>query len=128
MKSSEAKRYLQQLGATFAPGKGGHLKVTLNGRHSVLPMKQGIEEGYVARDSETARVEGEEVMRGYPAKFQRAKEGGFTVTFRDVPEAITEGDTLEEAQVAAADALETDLRFYLDSRKTLPKSSALKRG
>ena len=38
MKSSEAKRYLQQLGATFAPGKGGHLKVALNGRHSVLPM------------------------------------------------------------------------------------------
>lgn len=38
MKSSEAKRYLQKLGATFEPGKGGHLKVTLNGRRSVLPM------------------------------------------------------------------------------------------
>jgi len=38
VKSSEAKRYLQKLGATFEPGKGGHLKVTLNGRRSVLPM------------------------------------------------------------------------------------------
>jgi mRNA interferase HicA len=38
MKSSEAKRYLQKLGATFEPGKGGHLKVTLSGRRSVLPM------------------------------------------------------------------------------------------
>jgi predicted RNase H-like HicB family nuclease len=25
------------------------------------------------------------------------EEGGYTVTFRDVPEAITEGDTLEDA-------------------------------
>ena len=38
MKSSEAKRYLEKLGAEFEPGKGGHLKVTLNGRRSVLPM------------------------------------------------------------------------------------------
>ena len=38
MKGSEAKRYLQSLGATFEPGKGGHLKVTLSGRRSVLPM------------------------------------------------------------------------------------------
>jgi mRNA interferase HicA len=38
VKSSEAKRYLQKLGATFEPGKGGHLKVTLHGRRSVLPM------------------------------------------------------------------------------------------
>ena len=67
-------------------------------------------------------------MRGYPAKFQRAKEGGFTVTFRDVPEAITEGDTMKAAQAAAGDALETALSFYVDERKPLPQSSGLKRG
>jgi len=38
MKPGEARRYLRRLGATFQPGKGGHLKVTLNGRRSVLPM------------------------------------------------------------------------------------------
>lgn len=38
MNPSEAKRFLRKLGATFEPGKGGHLKVTLNGRRSVLPM------------------------------------------------------------------------------------------
>jgi mRNA interferase HicA len=38
MTSGEAKRYLQNLGAKFEPGKGGHLKVFLNGRRSVLPM------------------------------------------------------------------------------------------
>ena len=38
MRSSAAKRYLQKLGATFEPGKGGHLKVTLKGRRAILPM------------------------------------------------------------------------------------------
>jgi mRNA interferase HicA len=35
------KKRLASLGATFAPGKGGHLKVLLNGRRSVLPMGSG---------------------------------------------------------------------------------------
>ena len=34
----------------------------------------------------------------FPALFDPAHEGGFTVTFRDLPEAITEGETLEEAE------------------------------
>jgi mRNA interferase HicA len=38
VKSSEFKRWLSQLGATFKPGKGSHLRVYLNGRQSVLPM------------------------------------------------------------------------------------------
>jgi mRNA interferase HicA len=38
MKSSEFRRWLADQGATFKSGKGSHLKVTLNGRHSVLPM------------------------------------------------------------------------------------------
>jgi mRNA interferase HicA len=38
MKSSEFKRWLSERGATFKPGKGSHLKVTLNGKNSVLPM------------------------------------------------------------------------------------------
>ncbi len=38
MKSSEFKRWLAAQGATFIPGKGSHLRVWLNGKHSVLPM------------------------------------------------------------------------------------------
>ncbi len=38
MKSSEFKRWLSEQGASFKPGKGSHLKVTLNGKQSVLPM------------------------------------------------------------------------------------------
>jgi mRNA interferase HicA len=35
------KKWLTSLGATFASGEGGHLKVFLNGRRSVLPMHSG---------------------------------------------------------------------------------------
>ena len=38
MNANQVKRFLRKLGATFEPGKGGHLKVRLNGRASVLPM------------------------------------------------------------------------------------------
>jgi mRNA interferase HicA len=38
VKSSEFKRWLAAQGAIFAPGKGSHLKVELNGKISVLPM------------------------------------------------------------------------------------------
>jgi len=36
--SKELKRWLANLGATFKPGKGSHLKVYLNGRQTVIPM------------------------------------------------------------------------------------------
>jgi len=50
MKSSELKRWLAEQGATFTSGNGSHLKVTLNGKRSILPMhskdlKKGTAEG-----------------------------------------------------------------------------------
>jgi hypothetical protein len=42
-------------------------------------------------------------MRAYPATLMPDPDGGFTITFRDVPEAITEGDTREEALLRAED-------------------------
>ena len=41
MKSKEFKRWLAAQGARFASGKGGHIKVYLNGKQSVLPMHSG---------------------------------------------------------------------------------------
>ena len=49
----------------------------------------------------------------YPAKFT-AEEGGYTVTFRDIPEAITCGDDMTDAREMAADALLTAMDFYFD--------------
>jgi mRNA interferase HicA len=43
MNSKQMKKWLEQQGATFRPGKGSHLKVFLNGRQSALPM-HGITE------------------------------------------------------------------------------------
>lgn len=62
-------------------------------------------------------------MLRYPARFEPAKEGGFVVTFRDIPEAITEGDTLEEAREMAADALLTAMDFYFEGRRKVPEAS-----
>ena len=39
--SKELKRWLARQGATFAAGKGSHLRVFLKGRQSVLPMHSG---------------------------------------------------------------------------------------
>lgn len=64
----------------------------------------------------------------YPAKFTRDKDGGYIVTFPDVPEAITEGNTVDEAMVMAAEALELALTFYTDEWKDLPAASRPKRG
>jgi len=38
VKSSEFKRWLAALGATFTSAKGSHFKVELNGKISYLPM------------------------------------------------------------------------------------------
>ncbi|MBS1859077.1 MAG: type II toxin-antitoxin system HicB family antitoxin [Acidobacteria bacterium] len=65
----------------------------------------------------------------YPAKFVRDKEsGGFVVTFPDVPEAITQGDTGEEAVRMAEEALELALTFYTEANQDLPKPGPLKKG
>jgi len=41
MKTREFKRWLESLGARFETTQGGHLKVFLNGRQSILPMHPG---------------------------------------------------------------------------------------
>jgi mRNA interferase HicA len=43
--SKQMKKWLEQQGATFQPGKGSHLKVFLNGRQSTLPMHGAAELG-----------------------------------------------------------------------------------
>jgi mRNA interferase HicA len=45
MNSNQFKQWLAAQGATFTPGKGGHLKVSLNGLKSVLPMHGSKEIG-----------------------------------------------------------------------------------
>lgn len=60
----------------------------------------------------------------YPVILEPADEGGFVVSFPDVPEAITQGDTREAALSNAVDALETALDFYIDDKRPLPQPSS----
>jgi antitoxin HicB len=62
-------------------------------------------------------------MLNYPVHLEPAEEGGFVVTFPDVPEAITQGEDLEEALMHAQDALETALSFYISGKKDIPTPS-----
>ena len=67
-------------------------------------------------------------MLDYPVLLEAQPEGGFVVTFPDIPEAITQGEDEDEALLYAVDALESALSFYVDDRKPLPVPSKAKRG
>ena len=68
-------------------------------------------------------------MHMYPVTLTPDKAGGgFVVTFVDIPEAITQGDTLPEAMAAAREALEIALDFYLENKRAVPLPSKPKHG
>jgi antitoxin HicB len=52
----------------------------------------------------------------------------FLVTFPDIPEAITQGNDMEDALHHATDALETALEFYFEDRRPIPVPSKPKDG
>jgi len=66
-------------------------------------------------------------MLCYPAKLTRDGPG-FLVSFPDIPEALTSGETREQALEMAADALITAMDFYFEDRRAVPPPSAAKRG
>ena len=67
-------------------------------------------------------------MLRYPAHFEPAEEGGFVVTFPDIPEAITQGEDVEDALVHAADVLESAMDYYIQDGIPIPAPSKPKRG
>ncbi len=50
-------------------------------------------------------------------------EGSFMVSFPDIPEALTCGDTVEEAKREALDALVTAFEFYFEDGREVPLPS-----
>jgi antitoxin HicB len=66
-------------------------------------------------------------MLAYPVRLTPAKgSGGFVVTFCDIPEAITQGETVEEALAMAAEALESAMDFYFEDKRPVPMPSPAK--
>jgi antitoxin HicB len=59
----------------------------------------------------------------YPVNLKKAREGGYVVTFPDIPEAITQGEDLEDSLQHAQDALESAMEFYFEERRRVPAPS-----
>ena len=59
----------------------------------------------------------------YPAIFHRAEEGGFWVTFPDIPECMTQGDDMQQAYEMAVDALGLSVTSMESEGIMLPKAS-----
>lgn len=59
----------------------------------------------------------------YPALFHKAEEGGFWVSFPDIPECLTEGDNMEQAYEMAVDALGLAIKDLEKNNSLIPKAS-----
>jgi antitoxin HicB len=65
----------------------------------------------------------------YPTKLTPdKKDGGYTVTFRDLPEAITQGDTVEECLEEATGALQAAFEGRIMDDLDIPAPPKPKRG
>ncbi len=64
----------------------------------------------------------------YPAMLEPDDGGGYVVSFPDVPEALTAGDTRDEALAEAADALAVAMGGYVEARRPIPAPSAPQTG
>ncbi len=61
----------------------------------------------------------------YFALFLPVQEGGYAVEFPDIPEAFTQGSTLEECMDMARDVLSIAVEEYAKAKKQLPSPSPL---
>lgn len=59
----------------------------------------------------------------YPAIFHNAEEGGFWISFPDLPECLTEGDDMTLAYDMAVDALGLAITSRLKNGETIPTPS-----
>lgn len=60
----------------------------------------------------------------YPAIFHKAEEGGFWVTFPDIPECMTQGEDMKQAYEMAVEALGLSVSTMEEAGETLPQASS----
>ena len=63
----------------------------------------------------------------YPVLLTPAQEGGYVVTCRDLPELVTQGETVDDALEQAADAMDEVFAAYLTEGRDFPQASKAKR-
>ena len=64
----------------------------------------------------------------YPYEVTQDEEGFFLLTFPDVPEALTDGESLQEAEAGALDCLLAALGGYIEGKRDLPRPSRKRSG
>ena len=67
--------------------------------------------------------DGIDTTLAYAARLTQEPEGGFTVTFSDLPEAITHGADEAEAKAMAAEVLELAVAERMDRGEDVPSAS-----
>lgn len=64
----------------------------------------------------------------YPALFKKdTQDGGYVITFRDIPEAITQADSLDECLAEAADCIDEAIAGRIDDSLDIPVPSKPRR-
>ncbi len=63
----------------------------------------------------------------YPAIFHKAEEGGFWISFPDIPECLTEGDDMQQAYEMAVEALGLALVNRKEEKEEIPVPSEIDR-
>lgn len=61
----------------------------------------------------------------FPARFEIQPEGGYVVQFIDLSEVMTEGATMEEAELNAQEALSGILEYRLDENQDIPDPAVI---
>lgn len=61
----------------------------------------------------------------YPAVFHKAEEGGFWVSFPDIPECLTQGDDMQQAYEMAVEALGLSLITMEENGEEIPAASSV---
>ncbi len=59
----------------------------------------------------------------YPVQITKEEDGLFFVSFPDIEEAMTQGETIEEALFNASEVLTLTIEFRLDEEQEIPKPS-----
>ena len=62
----------------------------------------------------------------YPARITKEEDGIFFVSFPDIDEAMTQGETLEEALFNASEVLTLTMEYRLDEDQEIPEPSDIK--
>jgi antitoxin HicB len=59
----------------------------------------------------------------YPIELTSDVDGGFVITFPDFPEAITQGETIQDCLVEAKDCLEEAVAGRIEDDEAIPQPS-----